>query len=359
MIDPQMVRMTQLVLWYDATRVNTWPDFIAGITDDERAATPVDFGRRHLTDRMTDPRHAAAEKLARNLPGLETLSDGSLILRGVGLLERQDGGYGLSPRGRLLRDQYRAKDRTWIATLAAILVDAEPRTRCLLKAIGAAEGGLELADGPAAMRWSRSTISLDGHTMRPFAKDGNDQAIFRRFVDDQGAWALGVWRDDPLLTHRSIGGLIGSQGKPWSMHDISLAFRASVEVFLAAGCLIDTGSCLRVQYQSALAALGPTRCAELGWSRETADTPSVLSRLRHHCEELRSPTGHVVASALVAALRSDQIPDPEQAIAGLESGGSIEIHDTDYGQSRHGRGLYGDPRRQLIKIRFLHREGFT
>ena len=359
MAEPVQVKLTQLVLWYDATRVNAWPEFLTGISDDERVDSPVDFGRRHATDRMTDARHAAAEKIARNLPGLEAQRDGGVILRGVGLLRRHQDGYGLSPYGRTLRDQYRAKDRKWIATLASLFIDYEPRTRGLLRAIGTSENGLELFDGPTTMRWSRSYMNVNGAILRPFSGKAEDQKVFRGYIDQLASWSMGAWRHDELLADREITGLRGSLGECWSMHDIGLAFRASIEVFLAAGCLSNVDGALRVNHGAALSALGEFRCSDLCWVAPSKEAPDVLSLIRSHCVRLHSPTGHIVASELLAALAEDGIRDSEKAIAALEAAGSLMVYDTDYGQSRHGRGLYGDPRRQLIKIRFHIPEGHS
>src|SRR5256885_16746302 len=87
--EPARVALTQLVLWYDATRIQTWPSFLADVPPGTSFKAPTDFGRRFATRRMTDDRHAAAEKITRNLPGLEEIS-GKPVLRGVGLLERDN-----------------------------------------------------------------------------------------------------------------------------------------------------------------------------------------------------------------------------------------------------------------------------
>ena len=76
--EPTRIALTQLVLWYDATRIQTWPAFLADVPPDAAFKSPTDFGRQFATKRMTDDRHAAAEKLTRNLPGLED-SSGKLM----------------------------------------------------------------------------------------------------------------------------------------------------------------------------------------------------------------------------------------------------------------------------------------
>ena len=84
---PVAISLSQLVLWYDAPRVQSWPALMSRVPPETVLASATEFGRRYDTERMTDTRHAAAEKITRNLPGLERRGE-RLQLRGVGLLER-------------------------------------------------------------------------------------------------------------------------------------------------------------------------------------------------------------------------------------------------------------------------------
>ena len=68
---------------------------------------------------------------------------------------------------------------------------------------------------------------------------------------------------------------------------------------------------------------------------------------------MRSPTGYVVASELRKALKDRGIKNPDREMAQLESKGIIIIETESHGQGRHGEGLYGDPRKQLLKLRVL------
>jgi hypothetical protein len=52
-------------------------------------------------------------------------------------------------------------------------------------------------------------------------------------------------------------------------------------------------------------------------------------------------------------LRARGIADPDRAIAMAENEGRLLIYAEDYGQSRHGSGLFGDPRKQLVKLRII------
>ena len=67
MPDRVPIALTQLVLWYDATRIQTWPALLARIPKDLVFASPTECGRQFYTERMTDNRHAAAEKVKEGI----------------------------------------------------------------------------------------------------------------------------------------------------------------------------------------------------------------------------------------------------------------------------------------------------
>ena len=69
--------------------------------------------------------------------------------------------------------------------------------------------------------------------------------------------------------------------------------------------------------------------------------------------ELRSDTGYVIASDLRQSLQREGFVNPDADIARLESEGKLVIEAEDFGQARHGEGLFGDPRKQMVQIRVL------
>ena len=95
------------------------------------------------------------------------------------------------------------------------------------------------------------------------------------------------------------------------------------------------------------------RAAEMGWV--DPPTQDLVEELVELLPSLRLPTGHIVASELRSALQERGHVDPDRTIAEAEDQGDLLIYAEDYGQSRHGRGLYGDPRKQLVKLRIVGR----
>ena len=99
--------------------------------------------------------------------------------------------------------------------------------------------------------------------------------------------------------------------------------------------------------------MGDAMAEGFGWTRKPRQAAPLLTLIQSLLNELRTDTGFVVASELRAALAAQGIENPDKEIAALEKAGTLIVYAEDYGQSRHGAGLYGDPRKQLVKIRLV------
>lgn len=103
---------------------------------------------------------------------------------------------------------------------------------------------------------------------------------------------------------------------------------------------------------TAVEILGDTMAEDFGWMRNTQlNNLSPLQVLASELAKLRLDTGFVIASQLRDALHQKGFQNPDKAIADFIKDGLATIEGQDYGQERHGRGLYGDPAKQLIRLR--------
>lgn len=353
MIELVAIALPQLVLWYDSTRIQTWPSLMAQVEDNVVKPSSTDFGRKHFTDRMTDDRHAAAEKITRNMPGLET-KNGRLILRGIGLLDRVPGGYQLSQAGKELGAAYRDNPDgiDWVKVLGRLLITRDPRTRTLIKLLS--ESGAELyftEDEWWGGSLQRATINFaDGNQLVPFAKQEHPNPNLRSAIRECSWWALGEWRHHEFLLEANDCRFVGQLKSEFSLHDISLAIRSSMEVLLHLGVVQHRADRCWLDHDVAFEVFGTAIAEDFGWE-PARHTKSVLEWLIQFVDELRLDTGFIVASELRDRLRKQGFDNPDREIARLESEGRVVIEATDYGQSRHGAGLYDDPRKQLIKLR--------
>jgi hypothetical protein len=349
------ITLPQLVLWYDSTRIQTWPSLMAQVEHHAVMPSSTDFGREHFTDRMTDDRHAAAEKITRNMPGLER-KNGRLILRGIGLLERVADGYQLSPAGKELGTAYRDNPNgiEWVTVLGRLLITRDPRTRTLVKLLS--ESGAEFFftdDEWWGGSLQRATINFsDGNQFVPFAKQQHLNPNLRSAISDRSWWALGEWRNHEFLSEATDCRFVGQLKDEFSLHDISLAIRSSMEVLLQLGVIQHRADRCWLDHDVAVEVFGAAIAEDFGWE-PTGQTKLLSEWLVQFANELRLDTGYIVASELRDRLRQQGFENPDRDIARLESEGRVVIVATDYGQSRHGAGLYDDPSKQLIRLRVI------
>jgi hypothetical protein len=350
------VTLTKLKLWVDVTRFQTWPALLANIPPGTEFSSPRKFGQFFVTERLTDVRHLASEDVIRNLPGLEG-QGGRLILKGLGLLERNERMYRVSRVGAQLAELYQA-DRThieWVRLLARLLLSREPRTRVLMRLLSEPGAFLRFtADKWFGGKVQRAEINIPGRKpIAPFASEDQEIPCLREFLQEQAWWALGSWRADNLLAGADNCRFVGQMQESFSLHQVGSALRASCEVFHYLGILQSEGGECHLDCQTAISQLGDELATDFGWSIQPQRAKPFLELLAEQIEALRSDTGYVVASELRSGLNAKGVKDPDREIADQELAGYLVIDAASYGQSRHGEGLYRDPRKQLIKIRIL------
>jgi hypothetical protein len=355
MPEPVRVALSQLVLWYDATRIQSWPELLARIPADAVFGSATEFGRTYATNRMTDGRHAAAEKITRNLPGLERTKD-KYLLRGVGLLQRDAGGYGLSQEGQQLAESYRddPKSAGWVSSLTRLLLEREPRTRALVRLLSDPDAHLVFEKGWFGGSLRKAALERHGVPPKsPFYEASGECSILREFLNSESWWCLGAWRSHPDLADREVCVFVGQLKEAFSLHDVGLALHAACEVLLHAGVLECHGNECTVNQDVGCRTLGTELAEDFGWADSHERPVGTLEAILELLPTLRSDTGFIVASELREALRRRGIADPDREIADLERGGKVLVYAEDYGQPRHGTGLYNDARKQLIKLRVV------
>lgn len=356
MSEPIKIALSKLVLWYDAARIQTWPAFLSKVPENTRLNSPTEYGRKFHSDRMTDEEHLADEDMVRNLPGLEKRTH-TLFLRGLGLLTKENGCYSLSQEARDLASAYRKepKGHSWVHLLSRLLLLREPRIRALVGLLS--EEGAELMF-PGSDWFSKplrkSVIRRNGgDDVYPFQTSDKGYLTLRTTVMERPWWALGEWRQNALLEGAKDCIFVGQLQEKFSLHHIGSALHAACEVLLHAGILKSVGNTCVLDETHAAQILGDAVAEDFGWKRDNQQSASLPMLLKSLLSELRNDTGFVVASELRAALAAQGIENPDKEIASLEKAGSLEVYAEDYGQSRHGAGLYGDPRKQLVKIRLV------
>ena len=354
MFETVSIGLNQLVLWYDGTRIQTWPAFLASVPDTLTLRSATDFGRRFDSERMTDQRHAAAEKIVRNLPGLESKGK-KFVLKGLGLLSQTPNGYCISADGIRLRTAYvdNPKGKAWVRLLASLILAREPRTRVVMRALSS-EGAELHFDGKKWFGGSlrKASIVAQEFSAFPFHGDESEFPTLRTLLRDHSWWALGEWRSHPLLEHAENCHFTGTLQEYLSLHDVGLALRGPFELLLHLGVLLTRDNVCWIDRDTAIRELGSGLASEFGWVTAAKALP-LEQLIDQQVKELRSDTGYVIASDLRQALRGAGVENPDAEIARLQSEGKLVIEAEDFGQSRHGEGLFGDPRKQMVQIRVL------
>lgn len=354
MSDPAIIALNQLMLWYDPTRLQSWPRLLVNVSPDEIFTSMTDFTKRHISDRSLDEKHGAYIDLARGLPGLEATPRG-FLLRGVGFFEKGAAGYHLSRAGVDLAESYRrdAKNDEWIKLLARALVESEPRLRVLMKQLSG-EGACLAFPGGA---WFQGAvegiqfISPGESPAFPFRDKPGDQALRNWLVEDTW-WAFGEWRTHPLLDGFTDARFVGQLKPEFTLDRIGLRIRPAFEVLVYLGIVRHMDSEAWLDKDVAVEVLGDAIAEDFGWKRNTQlDTLSPIQVLANEVAQLRLDTGFVIASELREALHQKGFQSPDKAIADFIKDGLVTLDAQDYGQERHGRGLNGDPAKQLIRLR--------
>jgi hypothetical protein len=356
MLNTVSIGLNQLVLWYDGARIQSWPVFLTSVPHDLMLPSATDFGRMFDTQRMTDRRHAAAEKIVRNLPGLEKKGE-RLILKGIGLFAQTQNRYGLSSDGIRLGAVYSEdqKGKGWVRLLASLLLAREPRTRVVIRALSR-EGAELHFDGKKWFGGSlrKARIIAGGDQVLPFCGEDAEQPSLRTLLHEHSWWALGEWRSHTLLEQADNCHFTGTLQESFSLHDVGLALRGPFEILLHLGILRSQEDVCWLEKDAAVRELGQDLASEFGWASAPSAIP-LEELVARHVEALRSDTGYLIASDLRKALRREGVENPDAEIARLQSEGKLVIEAEDFGQARHGQGLFGDPRKQMVQIRMLIR----
>ena len=348
-----VVALNQLVMWYNPTRIQTWPRLLASVTREETFASMTAFTKTHISDRTLDHKHGAYIDLARSLPGLENTASG-LLLRGVGVFEKESPGYTLSKEGADLAASYRynAKADDWIRRLARLLISREPRLRVLLKQMSQ-EGVCLVFKGDGWFKGAVDAVRLflpGEDPVFPFC-DKPGTGSLRSWLSEDCWWALGEWRYHPLLGDFTDARFVGQLKPDFSLDRVGLRIRPALEVLLYLGVIKLSGAEAWLDKDCAIEILGDALAADFGWQKsETPVHLSPIQILASEVEQLKLDTGLIVTSELREALHRRGFSNPDKAIADFIKDGLVSIEGQGYGQERHGRGLYGDPAKQLIRL---------
>lgn len=331
--DRQTISVMLPSFWPEPREPEAWLRTLAYLDELSGGETPPTIsGPRGVWDQLLSRRISR-----RSVPGLFGLEH-SGRLRGIGLLEPTTAeSWVISDAGRaLLTPWHEGKLTMALEALAIRTLEASVWLRLLLLRI--AGGHWQLA-GWEGLRADNGVLLPVRHLLMP------EYSTPEAWFVDIEMTALGVWREAHLadITLKPAGLGRASEAFPWS------ALKAPLYLLDSLGWLHSTGL-LRL----------PERLADRPYCRALAPrlhTPAAL--LRQITRELADFNGYCALEPAMrrlaegTGLAADDAPAfhrwSDLLLETAVRQGAIELLDAQPGQARHGRGLFGDLQRKLVR----------
>lgn len=349
MITQNVIRLSKLFLWPEPGRFQAYPEFLRSVDPNEKYLHMADLARKAGGHRMLDNRHVKFENIVRNLPGLEHNKLSEPVIRGIGIFRKEDGGYSLSSWGKQLREEY-LSDLTgigWKITLAKLILLGEPRIRVIIKVLSNTDGILSLPqNGFFTGSYRQAVLVSEGNMYRPFVDIKSSPDNIQNLLNEHGTWALGMWQKE--LPESSFVSYEGVNKKQITIDNLSIAVKAAFILFRHLELVNEQGGQIKWNIEKASQLLGSELAVDFGWRADS--NLNLLEVVNTLISRLKADNGFLVTSQLLSGLEQQGIEQPEKELVRLMDQGLIRLEAWDYGQSRHGRGLFGDPMKQLVKF---------
>ncbi len=345
------VHLTKLFLWVQPARFQAWPELLLRLDPDATYPSTPAIAKAAFGFEANQAGDVKFDEVVFNLHGWAKNRSGEPILRGVGLLEKCNEGYALSESGRTLAELYRSNPATseWKRYLAALLLNREPRTRVIMQLLVQPDAVLRFAKPHwFGGRYKEATLESSGVILQPFPPRSVKQSQLHDLIRSRARWSLGEWRNETEIQNASEVVFLGPGSGDFSLNDIGLALRGSLELFLSLGLISEAGGEVTWQAATAAQVLPSDLLADLGAPSPPKESPEQM--VLGYIQELTGDNGFLVFSDLRQRAVSDGIPDPDKLVDEMIHHGAIALVAHDYGQPLHGEGLLGDPRKQLVKF---------
>lgn len=345
------VHLTKLFLWVQPARFQAWPELLLRLDAAAVFPTAAAIAKAAFGFAANQAGDVKFDEVIFNLPGWAKNKAGEPILRGVGLLEKRNQGYAVSEVGRTLAGLYRSNPSTseWKRLLAALLLEREPRTRVIMQLLVQPGAVLRFAKPQwFGGRYHEATLESPGLVLQPFPPRTARQSQLHELIRHRAHWALGPWRSEVGIRADDSVTLLGADNGDFSLNDIGLALRGSLELFLNLGLVAESSGEVVWQPGRAAELLSPELLADLGAPLPVRENPEQL--VLRWIAELTGDNGFLVFSDLRRRALSAGISEPDRLVDDMIHSGTIALVAHDFGQPLHGEGLLSDPRKQLVKF---------
>lgn len=339
--------------WNDFSSIERWPEILLNLPEKMESKSKYDIAKNYLSYPTDEKGRVLRSDEFYGLFGAEVKQE-KIIISGCNLIQINDKGYFLSEEALKLKECYE-RDKDWEKELAKQLLKYSIRVRAVT--IGILNGGgvkfrkkFLCKNREAYIEMKEKRYLLLNPTIT--VTNIND------FMKDFGKESLGhYWKEILTIDNEEDIEILGTTKDSPSISDIGTYLKIPLTLFEYLGWFIDKGE---GKYQIDKEKLKKDIGTDIYESLIIEDFLNDVDILKELIKEYQDIRGLFPVEQVGELLKSRITPEVDENsgkwidryfLEGAEKG-KFKIVDYEQGQPRHGRGLLGDNKKQLIKIEF-------
>lgn len=348
-----IIHLTTDLFWTDTSSIERWPEILLKLPTNIESKSKVDVARDYLNYKTDEKGRIVRADEVYGLFGLEGNSS-KLVISGCNLIEKTDKGYSLTEEASNLVKAYE-EDKGWETKLAEQLLKYSIRVRALV--IGMISGSGIFFEGGFLKNNSKAYIIIENEKYFILNKSNNIKNL-NSLMHLYSKQVLGpFWAKKLEISEMEDVELRGLNKKEPSLKQIGSYCKMPILLFEYLDWFIDRGD---GKYQINKDKLKEDVSEDVYESLFLGDSLNELDLLKDLIRELQDTRGFFPIEEVGERLRIKLDPENKEPssrwidrffMEGSEKG-KFKIVDSEQGQPRHGRGLLGDIKKQLIKLEF-------
>lgn len=348
-----IIHLTTDFFWTDTSSIERWPEILLKLPINIESKTRVDVARDYLNYKTDEKGRIIRADEVYGLFGLE--GNGSkLVISGCNLIEKSDKGYSLSEDAINLVKAYE-DDNSWEIKLAEQLLKYSIRVRAI--AIGLINGEGIYFEGSFLKNNNKAYILIDDEKYFILNKNSEVRNL-NNLMYLFSKQALGpYWSVNLGISDTEDVEIRGLNKKKPSLKQIGSYCKMPLLLFDYLGWFVDKGD---GKYQINKDKMKEDIEEDIYKSLMIDDLSNEVDILKALIKEEQDIRGLFPIELVGGKLREKINPESKESsgrwidryfMEGTEKG-KFKIVDSEQGQPRHGRGLLGDIKKQLIKLEF-------
>lgn len=347
------IRITVDRFWNDFSSIERWPEILINLPEKMESKSKYDIAKNYLSYPTDDRGRVLESDEFYGLFGAEIKQE-KIIISGCNLIQLNDEGYFLSEEALKLRVCYE-RDEGWEKELAKQLLKYSIRVRAVI--IGILNGGG--VQFPIKFLYKNREAYMELNRKRYYPLNPNTEVTnLNDFMKDFGKESLGsYWREILHISNEEYIEILGTTKDTPSLSDIGTYLKIPLTLFEYLGWFIDKGEGkYQIDKEKLKEDIG-TDIYESLIIEEFLNDVDILKDLIKDYQDIRGlfpveHVGEILKSRIAPEINGDIGKWIDRYfLEGVEKG-KFKIVDYEQGQPRHGRGLLGDKKKQLIKIEF-------